>query len=168
MTVPTYRLSPELFQGSFTSHQQALFARGELALCCDRRGLLDLLKPSIVPGLYDMREICCAVGTTNSPGISIVDTMMPWANVGVRIYGNAVIFSARDPQGGEYQDLTASCVLPASTSAEWVLRYLREMQSRFPGIAIAALRPWIDPEPATFNGVVWCIDTDDIITLVSA
>lgn len=58
------------------------------------------------------------------------------------------MFSARDPQGGEYQDLTASCVLPASTSAEWVLRYLREMLSRFPGIAVAALRPpWIDPEP---------------------
>lgn len=168
MTVPTYRLSPELFQGRFTSHQQALYARGELALCCDRRGLLDLLKPSIVSGLNHMREICCAVGTNDSPGISIVDAMMPWADVSVSIYGKAVMFSARDPQGGECRDLSASCVLPPTTSAAMVLVYLRAMQSRFPGISVSALRPWSGTEQLiTVEAVVWCIDINDMITLVS-
>lgn len=165
MTVPTYRLSPELFHGRFTSHQQALYSRGELTLCCDRRGLLDLLRPSIVSGLYDMREICSAV---ESPGISIVDAMMPWADVSVMIYSNAVIFSACDPRGGEYRDLSATCVLPATTSAAMVLRYLHGMQSRFPGISVSALRPWSDPEQhITVESVVWCIDDNGMITLVS-
>lgn len=155
-----HRLDPELFLGRFTKRQIALFAGGGLTLCCNRRGLLDLVMPCNVSTLIDMREICCAVETSGNQGEGSIDqALIPWAGVSVCIHGDGVTFTARGQQGDRYSDLFAICVLQASTGAADVLKCLREMQRRFPGMTTSAIRLWDNNVlPVSVGAVTWHID----------